>query len=227
MNNPVRLLFGLFLIIVGIIFLLDLGDYVDAGEAIGTWWPVVVIAFGVVALFGSARSMFAAAVMMSAGVILLLANLDVIPVSAGQLVLPLILIAVGTGLLVVRSGVGRTGDPADTVSAFAAFGGHEVKSRSGAFKGGSLTALFGGVSLDLRDAQLDPSGAGIDTFVAFGGIDIAVPRGWRVNARGMPMFGGFEDNTQAAPDMSFDGPSLTVSGVVLFGEVNIKHTTSG
>jgi predicted membrane protein len=221
--NPGRLLFGLILMVAGALFLLDLADMLDAGRIISTWWPLVFIAFGFVALSSSARSLFAAGVLFVAGTILLLANLDVFPVSAGELVLPIILMAVGAGILFVRSGPRRDADPNDTVNAFAAFGGQEVRSRSQGFKGGSATALFGGVTIDLRSAMLDPDGAGIDTFAAFGSVEIVVPHGWQVIVRGMPVFGGFQDSTAHDATMPDGAPTLTVSGVAAFGGVEVKN----
>jgi hypothetical protein len=39
-----------------------------------------------------------------------------------------------------------------------------------------LTAIFGGITLDLRDARPAPEGASINATVAFGGIDILCRR---------------------------------------------------
>jgi predicted membrane protein len=223
MQNIGRLLFGVVLLVAGILFLLDLGDYVNATEIIGNWWPIVVIAFGLVSLIGPARSVIGGTIVIIVGVILLLATLDIIAVSAAELILPLILIAVGIGVLFVRSGMRAGADPYNTVSGFAVFGGQDIVSRSDAFKGGSLSALFGGVSLDLRQATIDPDGAGIDIFAAFGGIDVIVPRGWRVTVSGMPIFGAFEDSVDRSVEPEPDAPQVRVGGVVLFGGVDVKH----
>ena len=40
----------------------------------------------------------------------------------------------------------------------ASFGPLEFRSESGAFRGGSVTTMFGGGEVDLRDATLDPAG---------------------------------------------------------------------
>lgn len=50
--------------------------------------------------------------------------------------------------------------------------------------------MFGGITLDLCGARLDPAGATITA--TFGGIDIIVPRGWRIAMKGTPIFGGIE-----------------------------------
>jgi predicted membrane protein len=223
MNNPGRLLLGIGLLVAGVLFLLDVGDYVDAWSIVGTWWPLAVIAFGVMALIGPSRSRIGGTIITTAGVILLVATLDVIPVSPSELILPLILIAVGLGVIFVRSGITAAGDDKDRVNGFAMFGGQNIIARSDSFTGGSLTALFGGVDLDLRSATLSPDGAGIETFAAFGGINVIVPRGLRVTVSGMPLFASFEDNVDRTVEPEPGSPHLVVSGVALFGGVEVKH----
>lgn len=223
MHNLGRILLGLLLIIAGILFFLDLGDYVDAGDFISTWWPLAIVAFGITALIGPTRSLVGGAIVTVVGIIVLLATTDILPVSAGEIVLPVILIAVGLGLIVLRAGARSAGDTHNSVNGFAMFGGQDIASRADAFTGGSLTALFGGVSLDLRQAQLDPEGASVETFAAFGGIDVIVPRGWRVSISGMPLFGAFEDNLDRSAETPPDAPKLTVTGIVLFGGIEVTH----
>jgi hypothetical protein len=223
MNNPGRLLLGVGLLVVGILFLLDLADYVNAGSVIRTWWPLAVIAFGLMALIGPSRSLIGGAIVTGVGVILLVASLGLLPVTAGELILPLILIAVGGGLLLVRSGVTAGGDSRDRVNGFTMFGGQTTVARSESFTGGSVTALFGGIDLDLRSATLSPDGAGIETFAAFGGINVIVPRGWRVTVTGMPLFAAFEDKVDRSVAPEQDASHLVVSGIALFGGVEVKH----
>lgn len=226
MNNPGRLLLGIGLLLAGVLFLLDIGDYVDAGSIISTWWPLAVIAFGVIALIGPSRSLIGGTIITLVGVVLLTASLDLLPVSAGELFLPLVLIAVGLGLLLVRSGIAASGDSQNRVNGFAMFGGQSIVASSEVFSGGSLTAMFGSIDLDLRSTALAPEGAGVETFAAFGGINVIVPRGWRVTVNGMPLFASFEDNIDRSIEPEPGAPHLVVSGVVLFGGVEVKHEAS-
>ena len=191
---------------------------------IADWWPLALILIAAVQLITAPRAWLIPAIVIVVGLILLGATLDVLPIDAGTLFWPLVLIAVGVGFLLSHR-IGR-GSPAAIsdreVNAMAAFGGNDIVSQSTAFQGGSLVAAFGGVTLDLRGAQLDPAGAVIDATAAFGGIDILVPEGWRVTASGIPIFGGFESKTKAPPP-SEDVPKLTVRGLALFGGGTVKH----
>ena len=55
-----------------------------------------------------------------------------------------------------------------------------------------MTAVFGGIELDMRDVTLD-SDLVIDCFTLFGGIDIRLPKDVKVEVNGLPIFGGVEN----------------------------------
>lgn len=101
------------------------------------------------------------------------------------------------------------------------FSGAHVTSTSRRFRGAWLTAVFGGVTLDLRGAELAEDGASINATAAFGGVEILVPRGWRVSVRSTPILGGVDDRTDhPAAD---DAPTLRVDAVAFLGGVDVKH----
>ena len=64
------------------------------------------------------------------------------------------------------------------------------------FRGGSVTAVMGGVELDLRKANLT-STAYLDVVAFWGGIEIKVPAGWTVDARVVPLMGAFENKVDS------------------------------
>jgi hypothetical protein len=82
-----------------------------------------------------------------------------------------------------------------------------------------VVALFGGVDLDLVDAGL-PQPAVLDVVVAFGGVDIQVPEGWRVRVTGIPLFAGWS-NKARGEGLPADAPELLVNAVVAFGGVEV------
>jgi hypothetical protein len=94
-------------------------------------------------------------------------------------------------------------------------------SNSSSFRGGRIGAIFGGAEIDLTNATLSPD-AGLDVFAAFGGVEITVPRGWRVDINGFPLFGGFENKT-AKESLGEDAPRLRIDATVLFGGLEVKH----
>ena len=112
-------------------------------------------------------------------------------------------------------------DPTDNEpNVVAIFDGVEMASTAPAFRRGSLTAWYGGSSLDLREATLDPEGATLDVKAIFGGSQVIVPETWRVELKGAGFLGGFGD----ARDQDLvvnEGPVLTIKGLAIFGGIGV------
>jgi predicted membrane protein len=223
--NPGRLLVGAVLVALGVVFLLDQLHVVDAGRLIGAYWPAAIVAAGVLQLVIARRAFAGGLITIVIGLVLLAATLDLLGPNVWRVFWPLVLIAVGLAILggILTRGRFQDADQRDVIRAMAVFGGQRIFARSAAFRAGSLTALFGSVTLDLSEAQLAPEGAVVDTMAAFGGIDVLVPAGWRVSVGGVPIFGGFDDKTRGAGVEMASGPELRVKGTALFGGVAVKH----
>jgi hypothetical protein len=108
----------------------------------------------------------------------------------------------------------------DELALVAIFDGIELANHSPTFRGGSVLAWFGGVSLDLRDATLAP-GASIDVRALFGGVAIRVPPTWRVEAHGAAIAGGW-DSSAARPDDP-EAPLLLVNVTAAMGGASITN----
>ena len=74
----------------------------------------------------------------------------------------------------------------------------------------------------LRSALPAPDGASINATVAFGGIEILVPKGWRISLRTTPIFGGVDDKTDHSVAPAEHAPVLHVDAVCLFGGIDIN-----
>ena len=220
-----RLLLGLSVVALGILFLLDSAGSLDAGRAIDHWWPLVVIAAGGFTLAERPPSALRGTLLVAVGALLLLFSTHVLDDNAWDYVWPAAIIAVGA--VIVARWNGRTisggASPEDAVRSTAVFGGSKLVSAARQFEGAWLTAIFGGITLDLHDAELAPDGASINATVAFGGIDIVVPRGWRISVRSTPILGGVDDKTDRTQPPPSDAPTLHVDAVCVFGGVDIKH----
>ena len=79
----------------------------------------------------------------------------------------------------------RGNEESDELGLVAVFDGIELTNRAASFRGGSVLAWYGGISLDLREATLAP-GAHLTIHTLFGGVAIRVPPEWRLesNLRG-------------------------------------------
>jgi hypothetical protein len=107
-------------------------------------------------------------------------------------------------------------DPAaDEVDLVASFGPLEFHSESGAFRGGTVTTWFGGGTVDLRDATLDPAGATLHANALFGGGNLIVPETWNVETRIIGIGGAGDGRPKA--ERTPDAPTLRLEGTALFG----------
>ena len=107
----------------------------------------------------------------------------------------------------------------DEVALVAIFDGIDLESSASAFRGGSMFAWFGGISVDLRAAKLSADGAHLDLHALNGGIEIRVPEGWRVRSSLRAVAGGVD--ARAPEPEAADAPTLTLDGFALFGGVAI------
>jgi hypothetical protein len=124
----------------------------------------------------------------------------------------------------VKRAVPSYGDEeTNEVSLVAIFDGIDLKSRASAFRGGSMLSWFGGIAVDLREAQLAP-GARLKVHAMFGGIAIRIPEGWRVESNAKAILGGVDTRTIGADDP--DAPTLTLDGFAAFGGVAVGTKAS-
>ena len=219
-----HLMFGLLIILIGIVFTLDNLNIADSRQYL-QYWPVGLIAIGAAKLwqvkhgYGSALG---GVLFVIAGVWMLLDSLDLIDVSFLDF-WPLLLVIAGS--IIVWQGIrGRqhraVGPADDTINAIAVLAGVNRGSNSASFRGGELTAFMGGCEIDLRRAAIHGE-ATIDVFAMWGGIDIRVPENWVVLGRVTPVMGGFEDTTR--PPQGVTTHKLIIRGVVLMGGVEVKN----
>lgn len=220
-----RLLLGLAIVGVGALFLLDAAGVLSADRAIGHWWPVVVVAAGVLAFAEHPPAVGRGTILTGGGVVLLLFTADVLHKNAWHYIWPALVVV--AGVVIVLRWRGRAviagAREEDVVRSTAVFGGPNLICTSRRFAGAWLTAVFGGITLDLRDALPAAQGASINATVAFGGIDILVPKGWRISVRSTPIFGGLDDKTDHSEPPAEDAPSLHIDAMTVFGGVAIKH----
>jgi hypothetical protein len=218
--NPIRAWFAAVLIAVGALWLLDAANVLHASATIDHWWPVAVIALGLAAAAAERRLSLGPVVLVVIGALLLVGQLDIVQLD--QIVWPVIAIVAGVWLLINR-GRSRTRDElSDRQDVMALLGAAETKNRSPHFRHANVSAVFGGATLDMRDARLDP-GATVDALALFGGVDVIVPPGWRVELGGLPIFGGYDDKTAGNGDVPADAPVLKVAATAIFGGVDVKN----
>jgi len=188
-----RIAGGLF---VGIGALIDIQNFMFIEMDFWRWWPLAVVGFGVMilarALRGSQDNREGVGYVAPGGST-----------------------AVGGGLSAGKGG----GTMSQSLSEFAMWSGLQRRVASPAFRRAELTAIMGGIELDLRQAGTENGEAVIDVFVMWGGIEITVPPDWAVSNQVTPILGGSEDKSTGTQQSR---NRLIVKGVVIMGGVDIK-----
>lgn len=221
---------GAIILAIGAIFLLDNLGVVNARH-FWQFWPLCLLFAGLVKLTDPSRR-FGGMILLSVGALLQLNEFGIIHFSWGTL-WPLVLMAAGamamwSALRARRMMEGKNAENADprrTLNESAIFGGVEKRLNTKEFRGGQLQSLFGGIEIDLRDADIAESEAVLNASAIFGGIEIRVPETWYVAARGQGIFGGYSDSTRYVSSGDSDKPkkTLLVVGTAIFGGVEIRN----
>lgn len=113
------------------------------------------------------------------------------------------------------------GSHAEYIRTFAALSGSELRPMSRPFRGADLSAVLGGVKLDLTSARMEGDNARIDVFAFCGGIEINVPPDWTVTSRVATLMGGFSDKRR--PTTTLATKTLIIDGFAVMGGIEVKN----
>lgn len=212
-----RLAFGVGIIGVGVAALLGSFDIINFGELVRNYWPLLLIAGGLVLLADDLRQNYIwAGILIILGVVAELNVLALVEVNFWQIFWPIVLILFGSSLLFKRAGVSTNSD--DKVTAI--FAGAETRNSSKDYRGGQVTAILGGSSINLSKAVIKKE-ATLEILAVMGGVELRVPDEWEVRTSVMPILGGVENKAQAPKGNN--APVLNIVGTVLMGGIEIKN----
>lgn len=241
-----RIVVGLLIVGFGAALTLDNLDIIESGDLI-RYWPFGVIAIGVAKLLQdrARSSRITGALFVLIGSVIAAEEFLHLEIDIWRW-WPLVIVAFG--LLIIskafrpasppdrqEAGIGmpdagvqfgsmaktppRPGTLSQSLSEFAIWSGIQRRVSSPAFRRADLTAIMGGIELDLRQAGTEAGEAVVDVFVLWGGIEIVVPPDWAVANEVTPILGGAEDQSTGTQQARH---RLVVKGVVIMGGVDIK-----
>ena len=127
---------------------------------------------------------------------------------------------IAAAAFVKRAHPSRGDADSDELALVAVFDGIELASRARAFRGGSMLAWFGGIEMDLRDAEPAEEGARLSVHALFGGIEITTPPTWRVESSAKVLLGGIKVPEAVQDDPG--APVLALSGLALLGGIEVR-----
>jgi predicted membrane protein len=194
--------------------------HLSAGDVIGYLWPTALLGVGIKMLLD--KNTASAILFLSIGSIFLFTKL--FSWNFFAVLWPVAIIAVGLTMIFKKENthmnMDKKYDDSDRVSEALIFWGVDKRMDSKDFKGGDISAIFGGGKLDLRDAKIHKDGAKLTVNAIFGGVEVLVPKDCKVITTGSGVFGGWESKI---PSKDIKSPVLEISGAALFGGVTIKE----
>ncbi|MCL1894145.1 MAG: cell wall-active antibiotics response protein [Holophagaceae bacterium] len=225
--NSTLLVVGIGLVILGCLTALDTltPTYFLRKYSILRFWPLIVVALGVVKTIEGKFRGFGGWMITITGIILFASTVQ--GRSVAHLIGPATLIAVGI-FIVLHAQKKQRKVPIELQKSggfargTAILSGYKYRPSGGNFDGGEVTAIFGGFELDLRQCTMNYETARIDVFCMMGGGEIRVPEGWDVSIHAQAVAGSVDDKTIALPVAEAKRPRLLITGSVLLGGVEVK-----
>jgi len=221
-----RIFWGILLILLGVLFLLDQMDKLDFGDLVGRYWPVIFILLGIsILLSNNFKNVGSGVFFILFGTFFLLIRMRIFDRAVWHYIWPLAIIAVGLWVLFRpawhpdKNKV--TGTTADDLNISQVFSGSARKVESQAFRGGKAEVVFGSAEIDLRGARLAGGQATLVLSAVFGGIEVFVPRDWQIVLEGTPVLGSIESHKRVS-DVP-PGQTLTIKGSAVFGSIEVKE----
>lgn len=193
-------------------------------------WPVLLIIIGLVIGIKHRFRNNAPYILIAIGIANLIPPFMIGGVSSDRLLLPGGLILLG--LLIIfkprkkkvfleRNVTVSTTDES-MLNIDVAFGGKKSIITSKEFKGGNISVAFGGVELNLMQAD-NPEPMILDLKVSFGGVEIIVPSHWEVQVDIQPTLGSVEDHRMVrTSNVGEEKRKLILKGSCAFGSVEVK-----
>ena len=218
-----RLIVGIALVVFGAVVWLDRMGKIN-GQDYVQWWPLIFLAFGFSCLLQ--RRWIAGAINFAIAS-MFLPDIAFVPHLHLETFYRLLgvwpLLITAAGFTLVSQALRPLAKDAPGAAGFRSFtmmGGSARRLNTPRFVGGDTVVVMGHSLIDLSKA-VAASEAAIDVLVFWGGVEIIVPRGWRVESRVTPILAGYSDRT--SPPIGEDAPRLIIRGSAIMGGIEVKN----
>lgn len=220
---------GLIFLLIGA-FLLVRNLHLDIPSWIMSW-QMLLIVIGLVVWSKSEFKNIGGMIMMLVGGIFLAKEFFWFPFDFARFVWPAIFIVIGLCLMFSRNIDCKRKNPRyklikndptdDWLEASMIFSGENRIVVSKNLKGGRLSAIFGGIDVNLLQADFHGT-IEIDATCVFGGLELIVPSNWNVKVDMTTIMGGVEDKRPVELIGNNPDKVLIIRGSCVFGGVEIK-----
>jgi predicted membrane protein len=223
-NRVGNLLWGLLLVVIGLGFAGNVFGLWNFELFFNGWWTLFIIIPCAISMVQNGVQLWNT-IGLGIGVLLFVSaqgffNGELL----GDLIFPIIIVAIGLSIIFkdrlsknAKQIEGMTKDGLPDYSAV--FGGQEINFPGEEFYGATVSAIFGSVSLDLRQAIIKED-IYISATAVFGGIDMLVPSNVRVEMSTTPIFGGASN--KANRPLGENPPTIYLNSTNIFGGTEVK-----
>ena len=227
MNNFKNIVWGILLIILGVILGGNALGFIDVTIFFKGWWTLFIIIPSFVGIIND-KDKTGSIIFFLIGIALLLSSRDIIDSEiVWKLMLPGIIIVLGLSMIFKGTTnkslnndikeLNKKLNPNEACTAI--FSGQEFNIDGEEFKGTSLNAIFGGIELDIRKAVIE-NDVIINVSSIFGGIDIFVPDGYKIKIKSNSIFGGISNEKKN--NVEDNAHTIFINATCVFGGVEIK-----
>ncbi len=223
-----NVLWGVVLIIVGLILGLNALDITHINIFFDGWWTLFIIVPCFIGLFNE-KDKTGNIIGLLIGVVLLLCAQNLLRFDiVWKLAVPTILVIIGVSIIFKNSLNSKFNNEIEKISQNAnkdneycsTFSSQDVSFENQEFKGANLTAVFGGVKCDLRKAIINEDQV-INCSAIFGSVEIIPSEEINIKVKSNSIFGGVS-NERKNKEMNKDLKTVYINAMCLFGGVSIK-----
>lgn len=226
-----RMALGILLLGFGAMILVrSLGIMPHRVEDIIFSWQMFLIALGVLFL-SKPDNRISGIVLILLGGFFMLSKFTDIPINTKQMFFASLFILVGILILFRNSWhpfhfherVQFEEGSLDYVDELNVFGGSEKRIITKGFKGGKMTNIFGGSTLDFSEASLAEGQNVMDVVSIFGGFKFIIPHDWTIKLEVTSIMGGVSDKRTHVNENPDPSKMLIIRGSAIFGGGEIKN----
>ena len=221
------IMWGLILIIIGVILGGNALDIFNINLFFDGWWTLFIIVPTFIGLV-TEKDKTGNIIGLIIGLLLLLSCRGLFDFKLiWKLIFPLIFVIIGLSLIFknninkeVNEKIKKLNENLSSNDGYTAtFSGQNLNFDGEEFKGSNLNAIFGGIKLDLRKSIINEDIV-INASSIFGGIDIYIPDNCKVKIKSNSIFGGVSNNKKCnVDDNSY---TIYINASCMFGGVEIK-----
>ena len=221
--------FGVFLIIIGMLFLantfeLPIPDWVIS-------WPMLIIGIGLYSGIASKFRDWSWLIMITIGFMFIIDDITGRDIKVFSILIPAVMIYYGIKFLAksnkkvhiydeITGEITEHAMDGDKLSMVAVFAGNKKIVVSKNFKGGEIVSVFGGNEINLMNADFEGS-IKLEIVSVLGGTKLIVPSNWQIKTEMVSVFGGFDDKRNQI-NLTTSNKELIIEGVNIFGGIDIR-----